>query len=142
MRRLFGSLGLLPILLLLLAPSVLAAPPANPFNGSWEAIDPGDGSNLDLHVRGGRHHVAFALADDDATAACAGASTSRFVAFGNGRVDGSEMHTTIRLALCGKQVRPFLHGMETSWYLDDGGNADPSDDVLFNTFGEEYWRAN
>lgn len=141
MRRIIGSLGVLPILLLALAPAALAARPSTGFTGSWEATDPGDGSNLGAIIAGAET-TQILFTDDNATTACADASTPVFTSLLIGKVDGSEMHTTMEIAKCGTQPLPFLHGLEISWYLDDGGNADPADDVLTNSFGEEYTRSN
>jgi hypothetical protein len=44
------------------------------------------------------------------------------------------------VAKCGTQPVNFVQGAEIFWWLDDGGNADPADDVLYNSFGEEYTR--
>ena len=52
------------------------------------------------------------------------------------------MLTRIVIAKCGTEPRTFIHGLEIEWFLDDGGNSNPVDDVLFNSFGEEYTRSN
>jgi hypothetical protein len=139
MRRALGSLILLPILLLAIAPTVLAARPSTGFTGSWEAIDPLDGSNLSAEISGaGTTQILYT--DDNATNACAGAPTSEFTSLLIGKVDGDVMLTTMATAKCATQPLGF-HGLQIEWFLDDGGNDDPSDDVLFNSFGEEYTRA-
>lgn len=139
MRRIVGSLGLLPILLLLIVPSALAARPSSAFAGSWEAIDPGDGSHIELTIVGDTTTQAV-MVDDVATGACAGASSETFVGLLVGKVSGSEMVTTITAAKCGTQPITFVIGLQTFWWLEDGGNANPADDVLYNSFGEEYTR--
>lgn len=141
MRRILGSLGLVPVLLLVLAPATLAVRPSSGFSGSWEATDPGDGSHLELHIAGNKT-TQILYTDDNATSACAGASTQEFTALLVGKVQGSEMFTTMPFAKCGTEPLTFLHGLMTHWELDDGGNTDPSDDVLYNSFGEEYTRSN
>jgi hypothetical protein len=140
MRRVISSLALLPILLLAIAPAALAARPSTGFTGSWEAIDPGDGSNLGAVVFGGTI-TQILYTDDDATSACADASDPAFTSLLIGRVDGDEMQTTMAVAKCGTEPLPFLHGLQITWFLDDGGNANPDDDVLTNSFGEEFTRA-
>ena len=52
MRRIIGSLAALPIILRVIAPAALAARPSTGFTGSWEAIDPVDGSNLGADISG------------------------------------------------------------------------------------------
>ncbi len=140
MRRIVGSLGVLPILLLVLVAPALAARPSTAFTGSWEATDPGDGSNLDAVIFGAST-TQILFTDDNATQACAGASTPVFTSLLVGKVDGDFMHTTMKAAKCGTTPLPFLHGLEIFWSLDDGGNGDPADDVLYNSFGEEYTRS-
>jgi hypothetical protein len=139
MRRVVRSLALVPILLLAIAPAALAARPSTGFTGSWEAIDPFDGSNLRADISGAKT-TQIAYTDDVATAACEGASTAAFTSNLVGRVDGNEMFTTMTNASCGTQPLRF-HGLQIAWFLDDGGNSNPADDVLFNSFGEEYTRA-
>ena len=139
MRRAMSSLALLPILLLALAPAALAARPSSGFTGSWVATDPLDGSNLGAVISGDKT-TQIMYTDDDATSACEGASSAAFTSNLVGKVDGNEMFTMMTNAKCGTQPLPF-HGLVIFWTLDDGGNADPADDVLSNSFGEEYTRA-
>lgn len=141
MGRVIGTLGMLPILLVLLASTTMAARPANAFVGSWAGIDPSDGSNITITIRGDKT-VQAVLTDDVATSACADASTPAFDAVLVGKVDGSEMVTRITAAMCGTEPVTFVHGMHMFWWLDDMDNADPADDVLANDFGEEYRRTN
>ena len=136
MRRAIGSLTLLSILLLAIAPAVLAARPSTGFTGSWVATDPLDGSNLSADISGDTT-TQIVYTDDNATNACEGASTATFSANLVGQVDGDEMFTTMTVAKCGTQPLGF-HGLQIAWFLDDGGNSNPADDVLFNSFGEEY----
>ena len=59
-------LGTVLILILILAAPVAAAPPGNPFVGSWEAPDSFDGSHQHMTIGGGPDmHVTFV--DDGAT---------------------------------------------------------------------------
>lgn len=139
MRRIFGSLGLVLVLMLTIVSSALAARPASAFASSWEGVDPFDGSNLSLTIVGNTT-IQAVLVDDNATGACGGAATSTFVGVLIGKVSGSEMVTRITAAKCGTQPVTFVIGAAIDWWLDDGGNADPSDDVLYNSFGEEYTR--
>ncbi len=140
MRRIVGSLGVLPILLLILVTPALAARPSTGFTGSWEAIDPGDGSNLGAVIYGAST-TQILFTDDNATSACEGAASPEFVSILVGKVQGSEMSTVMKAAKCGTEPRPFFHGLEINWVLDDGGNDDPADDVLYNSFDEAYTRA-
>jgi hypothetical protein len=137
MRRVLGSLGLLPVLMLLLASSTLAARPANAFVGSWTGTDIGDGSIVTLTVVGDGT-VQATLIDDYATSACAHASTPIFRGKLVGKVDGSVMVTKITAAKCGTEPVPFLHGVVIEWWLDDSG----TEVLLYNSFGEEYSRTN
>ena len=140
MHRVIGPLALLPILLLAIAPAALAVRPTTGFTGHWEAIDPIDGSNLDAFIDGATT-VQVIYTDDTATQACEGASTPVFTSFLVGKVDADELQTTMAFAKCGTQPLPFVHGLQITWFLDDGGNANPADDLLTNTFGEEFARA-
>lgn len=140
MRRIVGSLGVLPIILLVLVTPALAARPSTAFTGAWEGIDPGDGSNVAVYIAG-ESTTQVLYTDDNATQACDGAASPRFVSILVGKVQGSEMYTVMQAAKCGTEPRPFFHGLEIAWGIDDGGNADPSDDVLYNNFGEEYTRS-
>jgi hypothetical protein len=139
MRRAVGSLILLPILLLLLAPTVLAIP-SSPFSGQWEATDPVDGSDLGADITGGAR-VRIVYTDAVASVACDGAPTLEFTSLLIGKVEGDEIHSTMRIGKCGTVPLAFLTGLEITWWLDDGGNGDPSDDILLNSLGEEFTRA-
>src|SRR6188508_2789823 len=92
MRRAIGSLTLLSILLLAIAPAVLAARPSTGFTGSWVAIDPLDGSNLSADISGDTT-TQIVYTDDNATNACEGSSTAVFTSLLIGNVDGDEMFT-------------------------------------------------
>jgi hypothetical protein len=140
MRRITPSLLLLPILLFLLAPVALAAPPPSPFAGHWEGTDPGDGSNLDVYISGGSQ-VQILYTDDNATQACDGAASASFTALLTGTVSGTELLSSMRVAKCGNQTRPSLHGLGIGWRFDAGATGSASDDVLTNSFGETYTRA-
>ncbi len=140
MRRIVGCLGVLPILLLVVVTPTLAARPSTGFTGSWEAIDPSDGSNLDAVIFGAST-TQILFTDDNATSACADASTPVFTSLLVGKVDGDSMHSRMTIAKCGTQPLGFVRGLEIDWTLDDGGNSDPADDVLTNSFGEEYTRS-
>ena len=45
----------------------------------------------------------------------------------------------MRFARCGT-VHLFFAGLEITWFLDDQNDADPSNDILTNTFGEVFSR--
>jgi hypothetical protein len=125
--------------LLVAAPVVQAAPPINAFTGHWEAIDPGDGSNLDAYFFGSKS-VQILYTDDGAPITCGDPSNQFFTSLMIGKVDGSEVSSTIRWARCGT-VNLHFNGVEITWNLDDQGDADPSNDVLTNSFGETFSRA-
>jgi hypothetical protein len=123
---------------LVAAPAVQAAPPTSAFTGHWEGIDPLDGSNLDAYFFGGSSAKTQILyTDDGAPFTCGDAS---FISFLTGRIDGSELNSTMRWARCGS-VNLHFGGFEITWTLDDQGDADASNDVLTNSFDETYSRA-
>jgi hypothetical protein len=138
MRRVIGSFALLPILLLVLAPAALAARPSSGFTGSWVAIDPIDGSNLGADISGDTT-TQILYTDDDATSACADASSVEFTSLLIGKVDGDEMTTTMAVAKCGTEPLGF-HGLQIDWTFHANGPG-ASDDTLTNSFGEEFFRA-
>ena len=137
MRRLPGSVAL--AVLLLLVPASAMAVQSSSFSGHWVAIDPLDGSNLDATFFGGSH-VRILYTDDVATSACEGASTTAFTSLLVGTVDGNDLLSTMVVAKCGTQPLGF-HGLQILWSIDVGDPGDPSDDVLTNSFGEEFSRA-
>lgn len=124
---------------LVAAPVVQAAPPTTAFTGHWEAIDPLDGSNLDASFFGG-DSVQILYTDDGAPFTCGDPSNQFFTSLMIGKVDGSEVSSTIRWARCGT-VNLRFNGVEITWTLDDQGDSDPSNDVLINSFGETFSRA-
>ena len=138
MRRIVRSLTLVPILVLAIAPAALAARPSTGFTGSWEAIDPLDGSNLRADISGAKT-TQIVYTDDNATNACEGSSTAVFTSLLIGNVDGDEMFTTMTVAKCGTQPLRFA-GFEITWFFHANGPGS-GDDTLTNTFGEEFTRA-
>ncbi len=70
MKRLI--LVLVVLALLMLAMPVAAAPPGNPFVGSWESIDPDDGSNWHASIGGGRNLPFFFRSDAGSVCALLG----------------------------------------------------------------------
>ena len=125
--------------LLLAVPAVQAAPASSPFSGHWEGTDPIDGSNLDAVISGG-NRPQILYTDDQATQACEGSSDQSFMSFLTATIDGDDLNSTMRWANCGT-VHLFFTGFTIGWTLDDQGDADPSNDVLTNSFGETYSRA-
>jgi hypothetical protein len=124
--------------LLVAAPAVQAGPSTSAFTGHWEATDPIDGSNLDAYFFGGSSaQMQILYTDDGAPVTCGDAS---FTSFLTGRIDGSELSSTMRWARCGT-VNLHFRGFEITWTLDDQGDADPSNDIVTNSFGETYSRA-
>lgn len=138
MKRVSLLVGVALLGLLVAAPVVQAAPPTSAFTGHWEAVDPIDGSNLDAYFFGGsRAQMQILYTDDGAPVTCGDAS---FTSFLTGTIDGSELSSTMRWARCGT-VNLHFGGFEVTWTLDDQGDADPSNDVVTNSFGETYSRA-
>jgi hypothetical protein len=125
--------------LLIAAPAVHAAPPTSAFAGSWEAIDPADGSNLSLDIHA-NNTAQIRYADDEANTACDGQSSLVFTSFLLGRIEGDEMGSIMLYAKCGDRPVPF-RGLFIGWELSDQADSDPSNDVLTNNFGETYTRA-
>jgi hypothetical protein len=132
---------MLPALLLLTISAALADTAAPQFAGRWVGPDPGDGSNLAVTISPGSRSVAMMYTDDNATNACADATSPSFSAVLTGRIDGSELISVFRSARCGSQPLDF-RGFVVVWSLDDNGTADLADDILTNQFGEAYTRAN
>ena len=125
--------------LLVAAPGVQAARPTTAFTGHWEAVDPLDGSNLDADFSGS-NSAQIMYTDDGAPGTCGDPSNQFFTSLMTGKIDGSEVSSTIRWAHCGT-VNLHFNGFEITWSLDDQGDADPSNDVLTNSFGEIFSRA-
>ena len=126
--------------LLVAAPGVQASPPTTAFTGHWEAGDPLDDSNLDVYFFGGsRAHVQMLYTDDGAPFTCGDPSNQFFTSIMTGTIDGSDLNSTMRWAHCGT-VNLHFNGFEIAWTLDDKGDADPSNDVLTNSFGEIFSR--
>lgn len=140
MRRVVRVVGLLTVLVMMSSSAALAARPSSPFTGTWIGIDPSDRSNVAVVVHGDKTTQTI-YTDDNATGACAHASTAAFDGHLIGKVDGDVMITKITRAKCGTTPVPWLHGTHIEWYLFDGGNDDPEDDVLVNGFNEVYTRA-
>jgi hypothetical protein len=127
--------------LLVAAPVVQAAAPTSAFIGQWEADDPFDGSNLVAYFFGGSSaQMQILYTDDGAPITCGDPSNQFFTGFLTGSIDGSELSSTMRWARCGT-VNLHFNGLEITWTVDDQGDADPSNDVLTNSFGETYSRA-
>jgi hypothetical protein len=131
----FASLGLL-----VAAPAVHAASQASAFAGSWEATDPADGSNLSVSILA-INTAQIWYTDDEANTACSGQASLVFTSFLLGTIEGDEMGSTMLHAKCGSRPVPF-RGLTIGWELLDQGDADPSNDLLINEFGETYTRTN
>lgn len=123
---------------LILAPSVHAAAPSSPFTGEWIGADPappdGDGSVLHLVIGPGpRPAISFV---DEFGSVCVnfGSPVTVFDSRLTGVVDGDLLWATFRTARCGPVPLLFLTGEPVLYELDDQGNADPADDVLFDGF--------
>ena len=139
MSRVLRPIVVAVLALLMTAPAVLAGPTTSAFTGHWEATDPLDDSNLDAYIFAG-NTAKILFTDDAATGACEDLSDQVFTSFLTGTVDGDELNSTMRWARCGT-VHLFLTGLVITWTLDDQDDADPSNDILSNSFGESYSRA-
>ncbi len=124
--------------LLMVAPSVQAAPPTSPFTGHWEAVDPLDGSDLDVYFFGGSP-TQILYTDAGAPFTCGDPSNQFFTSFLTGKIDGDTLSSTMHWARCGTVQLTFLARFEINWYLDDQDDADPSNDVLTNDFPDEIY---
>lgn len=124
--------------LLVAAPAVQAAPPTSAFTGHWEAEDPLDGSALDVYIFGGSP-AQIVYTDAGAPVTCGDPSNQFFTSFLTGKIDGNELSSTMHWARCGTVHLSFLTRFEITWYLDDQGDADPSNDVLTNDFPDEVY---
>jgi hypothetical protein len=122
--------------LLMAAPAVQAAPPAGAFAGSWEAIDPADGSTLNAEIFGSGQ---IQWTDDEATEACEGLPDQAWESFLTGKVDGNQLNSTMRWARCGTGPAGPA-GFQVTWTLLNGGDDEPENDVLTNDFDEVYTR--
>ena len=140
MPRVLSAVALVVVLLVTSASAVLAVRPSNAFTGTWVGIDPGDGSTVTAVIVGDKT-TQIVYTDENATSACAEASTSAFTGRLIGKVSGNVMIATMTRAKCGTEPLPWLHGLDIEWFVLDGGNDDPADDVLVNSFGEEFTRA-
>ena len=124
--------------LLVTAPAVHAQPPTSPFNGHWEAIDPLDGSNLDVVIRGNTI-LQMTYTDDGAPFTCGDQSNEFFTGFLTASIDGDNLNSTFRWAHC-DSVNLQFEGFQLTWTLDDMETSDPMDDELTNDFGEVFTR--
>jgi hypothetical protein len=124
--------------LLLSAATMPAAAATTAFAGHWQGTDTGDGSTVDAYITTGPG-VNVLYTDDVATRACAEADSSQFSAVATGRIEGADLYATMRAAKCGNRYVGFT-GFGLHLLLVDGGNADPSDDMLIDDFGEILYR--
>ena len=137
---LFAVVALLA--LLAAAPAVQAAAPTSAFTGHWEAEDPLDGSDLDVFFFGGNGaQMQILYTDAGAPFTCGDPSNQFFTSFLTGRIDGNDLSSTMRWARCGTVHLGDFAGFELTWTLDDQGDADPSNDIVTNDFGEIFTRA-
>ncbi len=108
------------------------------FLGAWEATDPGDGSQLRVQITGWPD-VEVTYTDSVATRACA-EFTARTLTFRMvGRVIGNRLASDTQTMHCGTEEGSLPEPL--TWTLLDHDNEDPSDDVLVNSSGEEFARA-
>lgn len=138
MKRLSVATSLAVCGLLLSASLASAARPSTAFSGEWIGNDPpfpdGDGSTVHLFVSGGdRPQIVFI---DEFGTVCVNedASSTVFVALLSGFVDGTTLFARFNVAKCGTTTLTFLRGEGAAYELDDQGNADPSDDTLWDGF--------
>jgi hypothetical protein len=136
MKRLYLLLALALLGLLVAAPAVQAAPPATPFTGAWTGLDPappdGDGSTLHVLIGLGTH-PAIAFIDEFGTICVfADSPVTLFTSVLTGRVNGTTLDATFRVAKCGPVALLDLFGSPISWEYDDQGTPNPADDTLFD----------
>lgn len=107
--------------------SATAAPPSDPFVGTWESVDL-DGSNQTLTFRGRGPVKGFTYFDDDATGACE--TGGEFTARGTGEVDGDTIVTSFNSVRCEDGTRRddlrgirgvLVHDAATDTLTDDFG---------------------
>jgi hypothetical protein len=133
----------LALLALLATASVAqAAPPSTPFSGTWlgqDTLPPvGDGSMEHLVVSGSANNVRIDWQDEFGQACWDAGSTDFWLSADlRGSVTGNTMTGVFRSAKCGHVVLPWKGGTMV-WTLNTNGNADPSDDTLFD--GVVTWR--
>ena len=63
-----------------------------------------------------------------------GSPVTFFTSLLRGFVDGDTLYAQFNIARCGPVPLPFLTGELAIWTLNDQGNADPTDDTLFDGF--------
>jgi hypothetical protein len=140
MRR-FASAPIVGLLVLALAAPAQATPPTTPFTGTWTGRDPappdGDGSTNYLVIKGSSNATIEFTDDFGSVCVNVGSPVTEFTSLLTGRVNGSTLDATFKIARCGPVVLRFLLGESSSWQLDDGGNDDPTDDTLFD--GSVVW---
>jgi hypothetical protein len=122
--------------LLMAAPAVQAAPSAGRFAGNWEATD-FDGSALHAYIFGSGQ---IRWTDNVASSACEGLDDQSWESFLTGKVHGNELNSTMKWSRCGSGPARAPETLGLTWYLDDQGDGDRSNDVLTNDFGEVYAR--
>jgi hypothetical protein len=144
MKRISVIITLVALGLLATAPVVQAAAPSTSFTGSWVGHDPlppdGDGSTLYLVVKGGTSaRVDF---QDNWGTVCwnEGSADLWFSSTLRADVSGNTMTAVFSSASCGHLRLTWWKGQTHTWTLDTKGNADPTDDTLWDGFAS-YSRA-
>jgi len=144
MKRISVIISLVALGLLATAPVVQAAATSPSFTGSWidyDTLPPdGDGSTLYLVVKGGDNaRIDF---QDNWGTICwnAGSEDLWFSSTLRGTVSGNTMTAVFSSASCGHMHLAWMKGHTLTWTLDTKGNADPSDDTLWDGFAS-YSRA-
>lgn len=107
---------------------LVAAPPADPFKGKWEATDAVDGSNETMSFGGNGDTRRVTLHDDDGTVACdpdGGPVTARGI--GTISADGSEISVDFSWRCASGQtgggVITFTHDAATDTLTEASGTV-------------------
>jgi hypothetical protein len=136
MKRHFVMIIVVAFGLLATAPAALAAAPSSPFSGSWIGHEPvppgGDGSTVYLVVKGGTSpRIDY---QDNWGTVCwnAGSTDLWFKSSLSGSVSGNTLTGVFRSANCGHLRLTWMKGQTWTWTLNTLGNADPSDDTLWD----------
>jgi hypothetical protein len=137
MKRISVIITVVALGLLATAPVVQAAAPSTQFSGSWIGHEPvapfGDGSTVYLEVRGGdRPRLDF---QDNWGTVCYNLDPTGDLWFSsslNGTVSDTTLTGTFKSASCGHVRLTSWKGQTHTWTLDTLGNADPSDDTLWD----------
>ena len=130
----------LPLALLLgLVMAVPAFGATTAFTGEWIGNDPqppdGDGSTVHLYISGGTQAKISFIDEFGTICQDAGSPVTTFTSTLVGQVDPDVSNVLVArfvAARCGTVPLQELRGVVAIYALDDKGNADPSDDTLYD----------